>query len=215
MSDTLALVIGLLLTIFIYSYLAGDNPLYRFAVHLLVGVSAGYAGVIAVRRILLPVISQLLADPLAPQNVLWLIPVVLSFLLLFKWVGSLNWVGNTSIGILVTIGAAVALFGAIAGTILPQATSLPESDPLLAFIIALLTACALLYFQFTSRSDGDEDEWQQNAWLRPPVTIGQIVLMVTFGAVFAGVFTTSLVLLVERVDFFLTGLSSLLGIILL
>lgn len=215
MSDTLALIIGLILTLFIYSYLAGDNPLYRFAVHLLVGVSAGYAGVIAVRRILLPVFSQLLVGPLAPQNVLWLIPIVLSLLLLFKWVGSLNWIGNTSVGILITIGAAVALFGAIAGTILPQVTSFPESDPLLAFLVALLTACALLYFQFTARNEGDEGTWQQNAWLRPLATLGQIVLMVTFGAVFAGVFTTSLVLLVERVDFFMTGLLTLLGVILL
>jgi hypothetical protein len=109
----------------------------------------------------------------------------------------------------------VALFGAIAGTILPQVTSFPESDPLLAFLVALLTACALLYFQFTARSEGDEDTWQRNAWLRPLATLGQIVLMITFGAVFAGVFTTSLVLLVERVDFFMTGLSSLLGVILL
>lgn len=215
MPDSVALIVGLVLTLFIYSYLVGDNPLYRIAVHLLVGVSAGYAGVVAIRHILLPAISQLLADPVTPEAGLWLVPLSLSLLLLFKWTNSLSWVGNTSLGILVTIGAAVALFGAIAGTVIPQVTAFQAASPILSLLVALLTACALIYFQFTGRPDPDAAGLGRNAWHRPFAVVGQFVLMVAFGAIFAGVFTTSLVLLVERVDFFLTGLSSLLGIILL
>ena len=43
------LVVGLLLTLSILSYVIGDNPLYRLALHILVGVSAAFAVVITVR----------------------------------------------------------------------------------------------------------------------------------------------------------------------
>lgn len=218
MSDSLALIIGLVLTLFIYSYLVGDNPLFRLAVHLMVGVSAGYAVVIAIRRIFIPVFTQILSEPRSTESVLWLIPIVFSLLLLFKWVGPMNWVGNTSLGILVTIGATAALLGAVAGTLIPQLLSFETESPILSVLIALLTACSLLYFQFTGKSDPEgveEEAAGQRRWTSVPAAIGQVVLMITFGAVFAGVFTTSLVLLIERIDYFMSGLTSLIGIILL
>lgn len=218
MSESLALIIGLVLTLFIYSYLVGDNPLFRLAVHLMVGVSAGYALVIAIRRIFIPVFTGILSEPTSPETALWLIPIGLSLLLLFKWVGPMNWVGNMSLGILVTIGASAALFGAVAGTLIPQLLSFETEGPIFAILVALLTACSLLYFQFTAKVDPEgveEQAFRQRGWTALPAAIGQIVLMITFGAVFAGVFTTSLVLLIERIDYFMTGLTSLLGIILL
>ena len=215
MTDSLALIIGLLLTLFVYSYLVGDNPLYRIAVHMLVGVSAAYAAVIAIERILLPVILQVLAEPTAPDGLLWLVPLGLSLLLFFKGIRSLSWLGNTAVGFLVTIGAAVALVGAVTGTIIPQVTAFSGAGGALnVLLIVLLTACALLYFQFSGSADQD-GAFTPGHWQRPVRALGQVVLMITFGAVFAGVFTTSLVLLIERVNYFITGLSSLLGIILL
>ena len=213
MTDSLALVIGLLLTIFIYSYLFGDNPLYRLAVHLLVGVSAGYAGVIATNRILRPVISQLLANPTSTENVLWLAPIVLSIILLFKWIRPLAWIGNASIGLLVTVGAAVALVGAVTGTILPQVTAVKSGQPLIGLVVALLSVCALLYFQFTGKAD-QEGKPAQALWRRSVSSVGKAVLMIAFGAIFAGVFSTSLVLLIDRVSYFMAELTFLLGIIL-
>ena len=55
--DTIGIGVGLIATIFVYSYLLGDNLLYRFAVHLLVGVSAGYAAVVVIRELLWPVLN--------------------------------------------------------------------------------------------------------------------------------------------------------------
>ena len=214
MTDSLALIIGLLLTLFIYSYLVGDNPLYRIAVHILVGVSAGYAGVIAINRILIPVISQLLADPTSSENTLWLVPIGLSILLFFKWLRPLAWIGSTSVGLLVTVGAAVAFVGAITGTLLPQVTVFDAGQPLIGILVALLSACALLYFQFTGKAD-QEGKPAHALWHRTVTGIGQAVLMIAFGAIFAGVFSTSLVLLIDRVSYFMSELTLLLGIILL
>lgn len=214
MTDSLTLIVGLLLTLFIYSYLVGDNPLYRLAVHLLVGVSAGYAAVVAVNRILLPVITQLIGNPTDTENTLWLIPVALSLLLFLKWFRPLAWLGNTSVGILVTIGAAVALVGAITGTVIPQLMGARAESPLSTVLIAVLSACALLYFQFTV-GDQESQGFVLAGWRRVVSTIGQYVILIALGAIFAGVFTTSLVLLIDRVSYFVSGISSLLGVILI
>ena len=38
--------VGLILTLMIFSYLIGDNPLFRIAVYLFIGVSSGYAATV-------------------------------------------------------------------------------------------------------------------------------------------------------------------------
>ncbi|MFW5940232.1 MAG: hypothetical protein ACOC9C_00635 [Chloroflexota bacterium] len=210
MSEFPLVLVGFLLTLFIYSYVVGDNPLYRLAVHLLVGVSAAYAAVIAIESVFLPLFQRLQEQPTAPDNLLWGIPLLLSLLLLLRWLRPLAWAGNSTIGVLITVGAAVALVGAITGTILPQVLTMPDGEPWLGLATALLTACALLYFQFTGRADR-EGQFTRPAWKRVIAAVGQGVLMVTFGALFAGAFSTSLVVLVERLNHFITELASALG----
>lgn len=210
MSELSLVLVGFILTLFIYSYLVGDNPLYRFAVHLLVGVSAAYAAVVAVDSIFLPLLQQLRAQPSDPDTLLWGIPLFLSLLLLLRWVRPLAWTGNSSVGVLITVGAAVGLVGVVGGTVVPQVTALSVDEPLIGLATALLTACALLYFQFTGRADR-EGRFTRPLWQRLIAGMGQGVLMVTFGALFAGALSTSLLLLVERLSHFMTALANTLG----
>ena len=73
-SDWIGAFLGFVLTLLIFSYLIGDNPLFRITVHIFIGVSAGFAAVIAIENIILP----RLIDPLFSSNrgeqVLALIP---------------------------------------------------------------------------------------------------------------------------------------------
>jgi len=205
--DIIGIGIGLVATIFIYSYLLGDNLLYRLAVHLLVGVSAGFAAVIAIRQVLWPVLQQLANDPSNPSSLLWVFPLLLALLLLFKALPSMAWVGNISMAVLIGVGAAVALVGAITGTLWPQIAAAAQPSNLGALgagITALLTVCTLLAFQFTSRKPDNPPVWQQG--IRQ---VGQFVLTVTFGALFAGVLSTSLALLTYQIGQFLTLLLTL------
>ena len=39
--QALGVALGFVLTLMIYSYLLGDNPLYRLAVHVMVGAGLG------------------------------------------------------------------------------------------------------------------------------------------------------------------------------
>lgn len=210
MNETTGLLIGFLLTLFIYSYLVGDNPLYRLAIHVLVGVSAAYAAVIALRRVILPVLQRLGNGPGTVDNLVWLVPLLLSLLLVLKMVRPVSWVGNSAAGVLVTVGAAVALVGAIGGTVLPQVTTSTTENPLLSVLAAILTASALLYFQFTGQADR-EGNYRQPAWQRIVGTIGLAVLMVSFGAVYAGVLDTSLSVLIDRVNHYMFELANVVG----
>lgn len=204
------ILIGFLLTLFIYTYLVGDNPLYRLAVHVLVGVSAAYAAVVALRRIIVPVLQRLWSDPTTLDNLVWLVPLILSLLLLLKMVRPVSWAGNSATGVLVTVGAAVALVGVITGTVLPQVTASVAGDPLSGVLAAVLTATALLYFQFTGRADR-EGNYLPRMWRRVVGAAGLAVLMVSFGAVYAGILDTSLSLLIERMNYYLVQLTNVLG----
>ena len=210
-----SLLIGLILTLFIYSYILGDNPLYRLAVHLLVGVSAAYATVIAVREIIWPVLQALADNPGDPTNLVWIVPLVFAFLLLAKLVPATAGLGNSTMALLFAVGAAVSLMGAIVGTIIPliiadygQATANLSDNGLLSgllsIIIALLTICTLGYFHFTGRVTA-EGEVVLPRPQRYIALIGQIVITITLAALFSSVLSTSLALLTERVDFFFTG----------
>jgi hypothetical protein len=195
------LVIGLILTIFVFSYLLKDNPLYRLAVHLLVGVSAAYALVIVARQVLWPTLSTVGQDVSRPANVLWLVPIFLGILLLFKLVPRLAWFGNSSMAVLMATGVGTALVGAFTGTLLPLVTAV-YGGQLAGIGAALLTICVLFYFHFSGRLTAD-GQVQMAVWQRYIGFVGRVVITITLGALYASAMNTSLVLLVERVRFFI------------
>lgn len=204
MNDLIGIFIGLVLTLFIYSYAVGDNPLYQLSVHILVGVSAAYAAVVAVQQIIWPVINQIRQSPTERDSLLWLIPLFLVLLLLFKRLPALAWLGNISVGLMVGVGAAVALVGAIMGTVWPQVTAVAKtsSSTVQAALVAVLTVFTLLTFQFTRwRKPVGE---KRPSWQEFPAQIGRSILMITFGALFAALLSTSLILLSSRVGYYLT-----------
>ena len=194
-------LVAFLLTLAIYSYLLGDNPLYRLALHVLIGISAAYAGVVAVQTVLLPPTTAFLEDPAGQAA--WLVPLALAVVLLLKLVPRLAWLGNSAMAMMVGVGAAVALTGAVGGTLWPQIFAFGDNSPLLAFVAALLTICTLLSFQFsTLNQDGTPIRW-----LQPINGVGRVVITITFGALFATALTTSIALLAERLAFFATSLA--------
>jgi hypothetical protein len=199
MDELIGLTVGFLLTLFIYSYIWRDNPLYRLAVHLLVGVSAAYAAVVVIQAVLAPVMVELIEAGTAASH--WFIPLFLVFLLFLKLVRPVAWLGNSATAFLVGVGAAVALVGAIVGSLLPQVMA-SYATPALGIIIAPLTICTLLYFHFTGRLTAD-GQVVLPFWQRYPALIGQVVITITFGALFAGALNTSIVLLAGRIAFFI------------
>jgi hypothetical protein len=205
MNEFIGLIIAFILTLLIFSYLLGDNPLYRLAIHLLVGTSAAYAALVVIQQVILPIFNLIQEDLRNPDNFLWFVPIFLVLLLLLKRLPTISWLGNNTLAVLVGVGAATSLVGAIMGTLWPQITAVTPTNPLFpgqGILIALLTACTLLAFQFTGRID-QNGNWTQPVWQRAITIIGRILITITFGILFATVFNTSIILLSDRLGYFL------------
>jgi len=212
LNQPIGIWIAAILTIMVYSYLLGDNPLYRLAEHLLVGSTIAYAVVVAVHSVLIPRLFLRLSE----GQWLYLIPLVLGVLLLTKFKPAWASLGNLPMSILFGIGAALALSGALFGTIAPQVQgtilSLNPADypttgwlgVVNALIIAIGTICTLLYFKFSvSKTDRQEREYQGGA-LRPWAKIGRWTLMIAFGTIFASLVMSRASLFIGRMQFLLS-----------
>ncbi len=84
--------VSLVLTLLVFSYLLGDNFLYRIAVHVLVGVAAGYTVIVALESVIVPWLNEtLLAETegrstatMSAVRMVGVIPFLIGALLLFK-----------------------------------------------------------------------------------------------------------------------------------
>ncbi len=126
-TDSLGFFVAAILTLCVFSYLLGDNALYRLAEHLFVAVAVGYVFIVALHQVLWAKLLSPMLGALDDGNMgrvlLLLVPLLLGLLLLFKSsrrAGPLSWFGNLSVAFLLGVGAAVAIAGGLLGTLLPQ-----------------------------------------------------------------------------------------------
>jgi hypothetical protein len=210
-------LISFLLTLMILSYLIGDNPFFRFAVYLFVGVSAGYAAAVAWWQILWPRLFNPLLSGNPVERILAILALILGVLLLMKISTRTSRLGSPAIAYLVGVAAAVAVGGAVLGTIIPQTqasfkvvdiTNAGQNflERLVTGILMLfVTISTLAYFHFGAKSTPTGP--QRNKFITVLGWVGQIFIAITLGVLFAGVFSASLTALIERIsslsDFFI------------
>lgn len=214
MNETIGLIIGFTLTLFIYSYLfIGNKAPYRLAIHILVGAGAAYSAVIVIQRVMLPLYETIRENPSPNEVIYWVVPILLVLFLLLRRLSVASWIGNNTMALLIGVGSAVALLGALSGTIWPQLTGTyaDTERPLQGVIIAVLAALTLLAFQFTTFRAVADNIWERNRWQRLITALGRAVLMITFGALFATVLNTSFILLADRLSFFFNGFTTTFG----
>jgi hypothetical protein len=208
-------VFSLFLTVSILLYLFfGDNALFRLVTYLFIGVVAGYVAVLVLFNVLLPRLGMLIlsGDPLS--TAIGAIVLVLGILLLLKLSPRLSRFGTLPMAILVGVGAAVAIGGAVFGTIFGQMRftlslfDVNKGGNLLAGIFMLVgVVSTLAYFQFNTKSRAatpviDEEVTAPRATtLEVLAKIGQVFIGITLGAMFAGVYTAAVTTLVERLSF--------------
>jgi hypothetical protein len=204
MSEILWTLVAFLLTLMVFSYLFGDNILFRIASYLLVGVTAGYAVVVIIDTVLVPQVIQ----PLLSGSLWTLIPLVMGIFIVMRLSPRLAGPGKVSMAFLAGVGAALAISGAVLGTVLPQIRGTivlftPENNIaswVQGLFVLLGIVAVLAYFQFGAlRRTGEQP--QRPTYLRWLAKAGEWFMMVTLGAIFAGVLLAALSALVERVDF--------------
>jgi hypothetical protein len=209
-SDLTVGIIAFAFTLMTLSYLVADNPAFRLAVHVFVGVAAGYVAAVAWWQVLWPDLLLPLADGTAMQRAALALPLLLSGMLLMKAWPPLSRIGAPAIGLLVGAAAAVAVGGAVQGTILPQAVAsvnalgLREATSLEALVNAALALAGvvftLAYFHFSSLAAADGSV-RAVAPLRIIGAIGGLFLAATLGVLFAGVYSAALTAMIERLNF--------------
>jgi hypothetical protein len=214
--DLITGVIAFVFTLMIFSYVLSDNPVFRVALHIFIGVSAGYVAAVVWHQVLIPRLVEPLISGSLAQRLLLIVPVLLGLSLLFKVSQRTASLGSAAMAFLVGTGAAVAITGALTGTLFPQfmaaigqfdtsqSTDLGTTAEQIAYALLALvgTAVTLVYFQFGVRNKGEaQTPGRRNMVIRILAYLGQIFVAITFGALFAGVFAAALTALIERTDF--------------
>lgn len=215
--EAISALIGLLLTLLVFSYLIGDNPLFRTALYLFIGISSGYAAVVVWHSVLLPrlFLPLLSADP--GQLLPVVVPLGLSLSLLAKLSPRISWLGSFAMALLVGVGAATALSGAVIGTLIPQsraamdAFASPTFERLLQGVFMLTgTALTLAYFQFSARRAADGTV-RRNVIFELLASIGRVFIAITLGVFFGGVYTAALTAMIERLSSMINFVKTLLS----
>ena len=219
--ELISALVGLLLTLMVFSYLIGDNPLFRIAVYLFIGVASGYAATIVWHYVLIPKLLQ----PLVALNPLSFIPLVFCILLLAKLFPRSSSIGNVAMAVVVGVGAAAAIAGAVLGTLLPQAQAAINGFDVrsagnvgeAAFrfleggVMLAGTVFTLASFHFSAGRAADGVP-KRNRIFEGIAWVGRIFIAVTFGALFAGVYVSALTAMIERLSFIINFIRQLAGI---
>lgn len=207
-SGILGAFAGFILTVLIFSYLFGDNALFRFAVHVFVGVAAAFMAAVAFYSVLWPRLLSPVMFGLPVERLIALVPLGLSVLLLTRVSPRLAGLAVPVMAFLVGVGAASAVGGAIVGTLIPQAQAsinLFDTQAIAASgrslgwelfngaIILLGTVVTLAYFHFNVRSP-------LPLWAQGLSFLGKMMIAIALGVVFAGVYAAALAALVERLS---------------
>ncbi len=216
--DMLSLItglVGVVLTLIVFSRLLGDNPAFRTVQYLFVGASLGYACVIIYHQILRPqAFGMIMAFNNPTLLGTLLLPFLLGILLLARVVSrqQISWVANIPLALVFGVSAALTLGGVAVGTLVPQIqdTTRPLSaDPFQAVgsvLLVLGVIVTLCYFYFTIPR-----ETAGGKIIQTGAKIGRWFLLIAFGFFLAGSLLSYITALNERLGFIVGWVRGLLG----
>lgn len=187
------------LTLCIFSFLYGDNPVYKFAEHLYVGFSAAYWLI----NVWYFTIEQMVINPIVarePGAWMLIIPLFFGVLMFSRWLPKrYSWISRWSIAFVVGIGAGIVAIGQTQGLLLPQlrATILPLATGnwmtnVNNFLVIIGTSATLTYFYFSRREAGVMSKFSR---------LGIGFIMVALGAAFGYTIMARISLLIGRMIF--------------
>jgi len=189
---TVGVWIGAFLTLCFFSILHKENPFYRLAEHIYVGLAAGQAIVMGWLNVKNMSVTPLVKD----GEFIQLIPLVLGVLLYARFApANVRWLSRIPSAFLVGIGTGLAftrfaqsdLIGQIKGAFAP----LNSVNNVLVLVGALGT---ISYFFFTK---------EQKGVLKVSSQIGRWTMMIAFGSAFSNTVMGRLSLLIGRLQYLL------------
>jgi hypothetical protein len=214
--ETIGVVIAALLTLMVFSYIFGDNVLFKLAMHIFVGVALGYA---------ITVVWYQVFTKLGSHGILQAAPaLILCLLLILKILPNQSELssalGSLALAFVLGVGAALAIGGALFGTLVPQTLSTagislnPNHyqegsnsaglvDWLNNIIIVLGTIGTFFYFTFAVRATGRLGSLREGI-VRFWAGMGRLMIIFTLGALFANTVSARVALLISRLQFLMS-----------
>ncbi len=204
--------IGAWLTIAIFSFLYKDNPVYKLAEHVFIGVAAGYFVALEYRNVFLPNLWNPLIERWGSiDGMTLLMPFALGLLLFTRFSPKISWLSRWSMAALIGSYSGLAIIGALQGDLVAQirANILPlyptqgiTGSGLFYFLeviknplIILGLVATLIYFFFSREHKGA---------IGVASRIGIWFLMISFGASFGYTVMSRVSLLIGRLHFLLS-----------
>ena len=192
-------IIAGVLTLAVLSFLYRDNPVYKMAESLLIGVSIGYTIVIVWSTTLV----DLLFRPLFGEGTLTLIvPLVLGLLMFGRFHPRTSFLSRIPIAVVIGSGAGVAVpvmleartLRQMSATVMPlmNADGIPD---ITALVVIVGVLCTLSYFYFSREHSGP---------LGSAAKLGTWFLMIFFGTTFGYTVMSRMSTFIGRMEFLLT-----------
>jgi hypothetical protein len=212
MSGNPGIWLAAFLTLAIYSFLYRDNPIYRFAESLLIGVSVGFLLVVAFDTTILPKALEPIAAQFKNMSangasgipmLIWvIIPVVLGIFMFARFVPGWAWLSRIALALYIGFGAGVSIpatmqsyiLKQIEGTIRPFLAINSAWDVFSALFILVGLIAVISYFFFSKAHTGNFGRLAR---------LGTWFLMVFFGATFGYTVMARISLLIGRLQFLL------------
>ena len=191
------------LTLCLYSFLYKDNPLFKLAEHVFVGVAAAYVfGQYWYQSLYGEIIKSFISSSESPAGQspwLLLVPTAFGLMMLTRFSRRIGWLSRFAFAFVVGVGAGFTIPRYISSFILaqigPTLTALSWSaEGLNLFLILLGVVSVLIYFFFSVEHTGAVGVVSK---------IGIWFLMVSFGASFGYTVMGRLSLLIGRISFLL------------
>jgi hypothetical protein len=197
------IMVSAFLTLCIFSFLYKDNPFYKFAEHLFVGVSNGYLVTITWHGVLWPEALK----PVLFQGQWWLIiALIIGALYFTRFIPRISWLIRVPIAITIgySTGAAIPaviqadIIRQIQGSILTpqnfQTWNAGSMGIIWSIILFIGVLCTLSYFYFSKEHKGV---------LGITSRVGIIFVMIGFGAAFGYTVMARISLFIGRLQFLL------------
>jgi len=193
--------VAAILTLCIFSFLYKENPFYRFAEHLFVGISAGYGVAVYWNNAIVPNLYV----PLFQQHQWWfIIPGILGLMFFFRFNQKTGWLILIPMAFLMGTSSGMSLAPTFQTDILKQmqsaladATNIKLGGWGLVWgLVTFFGVITTLSYFFFSR--------EQKGMLKISANIGIWFIMIGFGASFGNTVMGRISLLIGRVQFLLT-----------
>jgi len=219
LSPDLSVWLGAFLTLCIFSFLYKDNPFYRLAEHLFVGVSAGYYIVLNFWTVIVPNlwepltrtignaagpagIGSLFLPRLGDYRIFLAVPGILGLLLFTRLFGKIGWMSRWALAVIIGVYAGIRTTGSAQADFVAQvqgslqslwvAGDLGASVNAIVFTVGMVTS--LLFFFYSREHKGG---------LGVASKLGIFFLMVSFGAGYGYTVMSRISLLIGRFQFLL------------